>query len=97
MGYTSPSNFTLQRSVGSRCWSLGSRLSQTPLERRQPPLSVNVSPHASVPGYVDRDWRHLRALEADVAPTTPEGFDAYVRTEIAKFQKIVQDAGIKPE
>jgi tripartite-type tricarboxylate transporter receptor subunit TctC len=39
----------------------------------------------------------LRALGADPAPTTPEGFDAYVRAEVAKFQKIVQDAGIKPE
>ena len=39
----------------------------------------------------------LRALGADPAPTTPEGFDAYVREEVAKFQKIVKDAGIKPE
>lgn len=39
----------------------------------------------------------MRALGADPAPTTPEGFDAYVRAEVAKFQKIVQDAGLKPE
>lgn len=39
----------------------------------------------------------LTALGADPAPTTPEGFDAFVRTEVAKFQKIVHDAGIKPE
>jgi len=39
----------------------------------------------------------MHALGADPAPTTPEGFDTYVRTEVAKFQKIVQDAGIKPE
>jgi tripartite-type tricarboxylate transporter receptor subunit TctC len=39
----------------------------------------------------------LRALGADPAPTTPEGFDAHVRAEVAKFQKIVRDAGIKPE
>ena len=39
----------------------------------------------------------LRALGADPAPTTPEGFDAHVRAEIARFAKIVQDAGIKPE
>jgi tripartite-type tricarboxylate transporter receptor subunit TctC len=39
----------------------------------------------------------LLLLGADPAPTTPEGFDAYVRAEVAKFQKIVKDAGIKPE
>jgi tripartite-type tricarboxylate transporter receptor subunit TctC len=39
----------------------------------------------------------LLALGADPAPTTPEGFDAHVRAEVAKFRKIVQDAGIKPE
>ena len=39
----------------------------------------------------------LRALGADPAPTTPEGFDAHVRAEVARFAKIVQDAGIKPE
>jgi tripartite-type tricarboxylate transporter receptor subunit TctC len=39
----------------------------------------------------------LRALGADPAPTTPEEFDAYIRAEVAKFQKIVRDAGIKPE
>lgn len=39
----------------------------------------------------------LRALGADPAPTSPEGFDAHVRSEVAKFQKIVRDAGIRPE
>jgi tripartite-type tricarboxylate transporter receptor subunit TctC len=39
----------------------------------------------------------LRALGAEPAPTTPEGFDALVRDEIAKFRKIVRSAGIKPE
>jgi tripartite-type tricarboxylate transporter receptor subunit TctC len=39
----------------------------------------------------------LRALGADPAPNTPEAFDTYIRAEVAKFQKIVQDAGIKPE
>jgi tripartite-type tricarboxylate transporter receptor subunit TctC len=39
----------------------------------------------------------LLALGAEPAPTTPEGFDAHVRSEVAKFKKIVQDAGIKPE
>jgi tripartite-type tricarboxylate transporter receptor subunit TctC len=39
----------------------------------------------------------LLSLGADPAPTSPEGFDAYIRGEVAKFQKIVQEAGIKPE
>ena len=39
----------------------------------------------------------LRTLGADAAPTTPEEFDLYIRGEVAKFQKIVKDAGIKPE
>jgi tripartite-type tricarboxylate transporter receptor subunit TctC len=39
----------------------------------------------------------LRALGADPAPNTPEEFDLYIRGEVAKFQKIVKDAGIKPE
>jgi len=41
--------------------------------------------------------RIANALGADPAPTSPEGFDAYIRGEVAKFQKIVRDAGIKPE
>ena len=39
----------------------------------------------------------LLALGAEPAPTTPEGFDAHVRSEVVKFTKIVRDAGIKPE
>jgi tripartite-type tricarboxylate transporter receptor subunit TctC len=39
----------------------------------------------------------LRALGAEPAPTTPEGFDALVRDEVAKFRKIVRSADIKPE
>jgi tripartite-type tricarboxylate transporter receptor subunit TctC len=39
----------------------------------------------------------LLALGADPAPTTPEAFDAHVRSEVGKFRKIVRDAGIKPE
>ena len=39
----------------------------------------------------------LLALGADPAPITPEGFDTYIRDEVAKFSKIVRDAGIKPE
>ena len=39
----------------------------------------------------------LLALGAEPAPTTPEGFDAHVRSEVVKFTKIVRDAGIKPD
>ncbi len=39
----------------------------------------------------------LLALGADPAPTTPEGFDRYIRDEVVKFSKIVREAGIKPE
>jgi len=34
----------------------------------------------------------MRALGADPAPTTPQGFDARVRAEVARFEKIVRDA-----
>jgi len=56
-------------------------------------LSSEIARIVELPDVKER----LRGLGADPAPTTPEGFDAYMRTEVAKFQKIVQDAGIKPE
>jgi len=34
---------------------------------------------------------------AEAAPTSPEQLDTHIRAEVAKFKKIVQDAGIKPE
>lgn len=39
----------------------------------------------------------LLALGAEPTPTAPEQFDAHIRSEIAKFRKIVQDAKIKVE
>jgi len=56
-------------------------------------LSVEVARIVGLPDMKER----LLALGADPAPTSPEGFDAYIRGEVAKFQKIVQEAGIKPE
>ncbi len=56
-------------------------------------LSTEIARILELPDVRER----LRALGADPAPTTPEGFDAHVRAEIAKFEKIVRDAGIKPE
>jgi tripartite-type tricarboxylate transporter receptor subunit TctC len=56
-------------------------------------LSGEVARIVGLPDVKER----LLALGADPAPTSPEGFDAYIRGEVAKFQKIVQEAGIKPE
>jgi tripartite-type tricarboxylate transporter receptor subunit TctC len=56
-------------------------------------LSAEVARIVELPDVKER----LRGLGGDPAPTTPEGFDAHIRSEVAKFRKIVQDAGIKPE
>jgi len=56
-------------------------------------LSGEVARIVELPDVKER----LLALGADPAPTSPAGFDAYIRGEVAKFQKIVRDAGIKPE
>jgi tripartite-type tricarboxylate transporter receptor subunit TctC len=56
-------------------------------------LSAEVSRIVELPDVKER----LRALGADPAPNAPEDFDGYIRTEVAKFQKIVKDAGIRPE
>jgi tripartite-type tricarboxylate transporter receptor subunit TctC len=34
---------------------------------------------------------------AVVAPTTPEQFSAYIKEELARWQKVAQQAGVKPE
>jgi len=56
-------------------------------------LSAEVARIVGLPDVKER----LLALGADPAPTSPEGFDAYIRGEVGKFQKIVHEAGIKPE
>jgi tripartite-type tricarboxylate transporter receptor subunit TctC len=56
-------------------------------------LSSEVARIVELPDVKER----LRAVGADPAPTSPEEFDAYIKAEVAKFQKIVKDAGIKPE
>jgi tripartite-type tricarboxylate transporter receptor subunit TctC len=56
-------------------------------------LSGEIARIVELPDVKER----LLALGADPAPTTPEEFDSHVRAEVAKFKKIVQDAGIKPE
>ncbi len=56
-------------------------------------LSREIARILQLPDVKER----LLALGAEPAPTTPEDFDAHIRAEVAKFRKIVQDAGIKPE
>jgi len=56
-------------------------------------LSGEIARIVELPDVKER----LHALGADPAPTTPDEFDAYVAAEVAKFKKIVHDAGIKPE
>jgi tripartite-type tricarboxylate transporter receptor subunit TctC len=67
-----------------------------PAKTPKPLLAKLSSEVARIVGLPDVKER-LLALGADPAPTSPEGFDAYIRGEVAKFQKIVQEAGIKPE
>ena len=56
-------------------------------------LNSEVARIVQLPDVKER----MRGLGADPAPNTPEQFDAYVRSEVGRFQKIVRDAGIKPE
>jgi tripartite-type tricarboxylate transporter receptor subunit TctC len=67
-----------------------------PAKTPRPLLAKLASEVARIVELADVKER-LRALGADPAPTTPEEFDLYIRGEVAKFQKIVKDAGIKPE
>ena len=39
----------------------------------------------------------LTALGADVVAGTPEEFDALLRSETIRYQKLIKDAGIVPE
>ena len=39
----------------------------------------------------------LEALGMEVIGSTPEQFDAFVKTEIAKWAKVVRDNGIKAD
>ena len=39
----------------------------------------------------------LIAQGAEPAPTTPEQFAAFVKSEITKYAKIIKEAGIKAE
>jgi tripartite-type tricarboxylate transporter receptor subunit TctC len=39
----------------------------------------------------------LATIANDPAPTTPAQFAAYIREDLARWQKVVKEAGIKPE
>jgi tripartite-type tricarboxylate transporter receptor subunit TctC len=56
-------------------------------------LSGEVARIVELPEFREQ----MRALGAEPAPTTPEGFDSLVRSEVAKYEKIVRDAHIQPE
>ena len=56
-------------------------------------LSGEVARIAELPDFREE----MRSLGAEPAPSSPEAFDALVRSEVAKFSKIVRDANIKPE
>ena len=56
-------------------------------------LSAEIARILQLPDVRER----LLGLGAEPAPNTPDEFDTYIRAEVAKFRKIVQDAGIKPE
>src|SRR3954471_2534610 len=56
-------------------------------------LSGEIATALELPDVKER----LKKLGADAAPSSPEAFDAQIRSEVAKFRKIVTDAGIKPE
>jgi tripartite-type tricarboxylate transporter receptor subunit TctC len=54
-------------------------------------LNAEVQRVFALPDVKER----LLALGAEPNPNTPEQFDAYVKAEIAKFGRIIQDANIK--
>jgi tripartite-type tricarboxylate transporter receptor subunit TctC len=41
--------------------------------------------------------KRLASEGADPVGSTPEEFDAYIRSDIEKWIKVVEKAGIKPE
>jgi tripartite-type tricarboxylate transporter receptor subunit TctC len=52
-----------------------------------------VKNNIRAPGVADR----LAADGSDVVASTPEQFGALIKTELARWAKVVRDSGIKPE
>ncbi len=53
-------------------------------------LNTEVRAILADPAVIER----LRKLGADLTPTTPEGFKARVESDVAKWTKVINDAGI---
>jgi hypothetical protein len=54
-------------------------------------LSREIGRHLSVPEFRDR----MASLGADPSPSTPEAFAAFIRTEAAKWQKVIRAIGLE--
>lgn len=76
---------------------MGTRASRPESDRRAEAILDKLSKEIARILRLSDVQERLSNLGADPAPTTPEEFDAQVRAEVAKFGKIVRDAGIKPE
>ena len=56
-------------------------------------LTAEVQAAVASPAYRSR----LQALEIQPVTSTPEQLTGYIKAELAKWGKVVRDAGIKPE
>ena len=56
-------------------------------------LSAEIARIVELPDFKEQ----MRALGAEPAPSSPEGFDSLVRSEVAKFERIVREAHIQAE
>jgi len=56
-------------------------------------LNREVARYLGLPDVKEK----LRGLGAEPAPSSPEEFDGLVRSEVAKFEKLVREARIRPE
>lgn len=56
-------------------------------------LTAEIQAAVGSPAYRSR----LQALEIQPVTSTPEQLTGYLKTELAKWNKVVRDAGIKPE
>ena len=54
-------------------------------------LSREIGRHLSVPEFRER----MASLGADPSPSTPEAFAAFIKTEAAKWQKVVRAIGLE--
>ena len=74
---------------GSRMWLAPAGTLRAILQQ----LSREVAHILAVPEVRDR----LQNISYYVAPTAPEETDRMLRSDIAAFNKVVQDAGLRPK